>query len=189
MAIGPVVVVFLSVVAIACADGSSNVRTTSAKAGGERDPAHAGVILAAPTTFEVAIEDEARQRLELKLAHGSLGVVRLVIRNLRPRAAQALKGVRIFIEKPDAKVRTPAGDPHSAGAFVLGLGAPESILLNVAPTLSKLRQSGKLAPADLAGRKALRVTFVPETWDSATALPEEFALAFESLTFEVPAEP
>lgn len=183
-----VVVVFLSFVATAC-DASSNVQTTGARAGGERDPAHAGVILAAPTTFEVAIEDEARQRLELQLTRGSLDVVRLVIRNLRPRAAQGLKGVRIFIEKPDAGLRTRPGDPHSAGAFVLGLEAPETMLLNVAPTLSRLWQSRKLAPADLARRKTLRVTFVPETSDSATVLPKDFALSFESLTFEVPAKP
>jgi hypothetical protein len=188
MAARLVVVMFLSFVAISCADASSN-ETTGAKGGGEHDPAHAGVILAGPITFEVAIKDEARQRLEFQLARGSLDVVRLIIRNLRPRAAQPLKGVRIFIEKPDAGIRTPSGDPHFAGAFVLGLQAPESMLLNVAPTLSKLWQSGKLAPADLARRKALRVTFVPETWDSATALPKDFALAFESLTFEVPAKP
>lgn len=183
-----VAVVFLSFVAAACADASSNAPTRGTKAGGARDPAHGGAILAAPTTFEVAIEDEARQRLERQLARGSLDVVRLVIRNLRPQAAQALKGVRIFIEKPDADIRTPSRDPHSAGAFVLGLQAPESMLLNVAPALSELWKSGKLTPADLARRKSLRVTFVPETWDSATVLPKDFALAFEGLTFEVPAK-
>lgn len=182
-------VVVVCFVAIACADASSNVQATGAEAGDRDDPVPAGVILAAPTTFEVAIGNEARQRIELEFARGSLDVVRLVIHNLRPRAAQALKGVRIFIDKPDADVRTPAGDPHFAGAFVLGLEAPESTLLNVAPTLSRLWQSGDLAPEDLAGRKALRVTFVPESWDSATALPKDFALTFESLTFEVPAEP
>ena len=189
MAMRLVVVVFLGFVATACANASSKDLATNTEAGGEGDPVNAGTILAAPTTFEVALEDEVRQRLELRLARGSLDVVRLGIHDLRPRAAQALKGVRIFIEKPDADVRTPAGDPHSAGAFVLGFQTPESMLLNVAPTLSRLWQSGDLAPEDLAGRKALRVTFVPETWDSAAALPEDFALAFESLTIEVPADP
>lgn len=33
------------------------------------------------------------------------------------------------------------------------------------------------------------VTFVPEPWDYAAALPEDFALPFEGLTLEVPAEP
>jgi len=180
------VVVFLGFVAVACANASPNVRATGAEAGGEGDPVN--VILAAPTTFEVALEDEALQRLELQLARGSLAVVRLVIHDLRPRAAQTLKGVRIFLEKPDADVRTPAGDPHSAGAFVLGLQAPETLLLNVAPTLSRLWQSGDLTPEDLAGRKALRVTFVPEPASSTAALPKGFALAFEDLTFEVPAD-
>jgi hypothetical protein len=63
------------------------------------------------------------------------------------------------------------------------------MLLNVAPTLSRLRQSGELTAADLAGRKTLRVTFVPETADAETALANDFALTFERVTFEVPAEP
>jgi hypothetical protein len=174
----------VSFVALACADASSNassnVQAAAAEAGKD-DPVHAGVILAPPTTFEVAIEDEARQRMERQLASGSLDVVRLVISNLRPHAAQGLTGVRIFIEKPDADLRTPVDDPHFAGAFVLGLQTPESMLMNVAPALSRLGQSGKLA-----GRKTLRVTFVPETADSATVLAKDFALTFESVTFEVP---
>ena len=175
------VVVFLSFVAIACADAASSKVT----AGGTK----AGVILAAPTTFEVPVESEARQRMEVHLAGGSLRVVRLIIRNLRPRAAQHLKGIRIFIEKPDAGLLTPTQDSHSAGAFVLGLQSPETMLMNVAPALSRLRQSGELTAADLARRKALRVTFVPEPSDSNTSLPKDFAITFESLKFEVPAEP
>lgn len=187
MAMRMVVVVFLSFFAVACADASSNVETNDG--GGKGDPAHAAVILAAPTTVDVAVGNEVRQRMQLGLAHGSLKVVRLVIRNLRPRAAQGLKGVRIFIDKPDAGVRTPAGDPHAAGAFVLGLQSPETVLLNIAPTLSRLWQSGELTAKNLSGKKALRVTFVPETIDSSTALSKDFALSFEDVTFEIPAEP
>jgi hypothetical protein len=186
MAMRIVVIVFLgfAAVACACADAGSNVQTAGAEAGGEDDPVATRVITAAPNTFEVALEEEARQRLELHLGRGSLDVARLAVRNLRPRAAHALKGVRIFIEKPDADARTPVDDPHYAGSFVLGLEDSQTMLLNVAPTLARLWQSG-----DLAGRKALRITFVPEPWDFAAALPENFALPFEGLTLEVPAEP
>lgn len=143
-------------------------------------------ITAAPVTFNVALEDEVRQSLERQLAGGSLEVARLVIHNLRPRSAKALKGVRIFIEKPDASVNTPVDDPHYTGNFVLGLEASQSMLLNIAPTLSRLWQAGELAPKVLAERRALRITFVPEPWDDATALAKDFSLPFESLTIEVP---
>jgi hypothetical protein len=184
MAMRIAVIVFLGFAATACADTASSVQTTGAEAGGEDDPVAAKVITAAPSTFEVALEEEVPQRLELHLGRGSLDIARLVVRDLRPRAAQSLKGVRIFIEKPDAHAGTPVDDPHYAGSFVLGLEDSQTMLLNVAPTLARLWRSG-----DLAGRKALRITFVPEPWDFADALPEEFALSFESLTLEVPADP
>src|ERR1051326_599104 len=168
MAMRLVAVAFLTFFATACADAAI-VQT--------------GMIRTAPTTFNVAMDSDVRQRMQGQLAHGSLTVVRLVIHNLRPRSAQALTGVRIFINKPDASVRTSSEDPHFAGAFVLGLQSPETILLNVAPTLSRLWESGDLAPKDLAGKKGVRVTFVPDT---ATSLPKNFALTFERLTFEVP---
>lgn len=171
-----VVVVFLSFVAVACANASSS-------------KVRGGVIRAAPTTFEVAVDNETRARIEQRLARGSLDVVRLVIHNLRPQSSKALKGVRVFIEKPDAGARTPTADPHSAAAFVLGLQSPETMLFNVAPTISRLRRSGELKAADLSRRKTLRVTFVPETWESGPALPKDFALSFDGLTLEVPEEP
>lgn len=178
------VIVLLGFAAMACADSGSNVRTAGAEAGGEGDPVATRAITGAPSTFEVALEEEARQRLEFHLGRGSLDVARLTVRDLRPRAAQSLKGVRIFIEKPDADAGTPVDDPHYAGSFVLGLEDTQTMLLNVAPTLARLWQSG-----DLAGQKALRITFVPEPWDFAAALSEDFALPFESMTLEVPAEP
>ena len=172
---------FLGFAAVACSDTVSNVQTADAEAGGgEDDPVAAKVITAAPGTFEVSLEEEASQRLERRLGSGSLGVVRLTVRGLRPRAAKSLKGVGIFIEKPDANAGTPVDDPHYAGSFVLGLEDSQTMLLNVAPTLAQLWKSG-----ELAGRKALRITFVPEPWDDG-ALPKEFALPFESLTLEVP---
>lgn len=177
-------IVFLGFVAMACADTVSNVQTAGTEVGGEDHPVAPKVITAAPSTFEVALEKEVPQRLELHLGRGSLDIARLVVRGLRPRAAQSLKGIRIFIEKPDAHADTAVDDPHYAGSFVLGLEDSQTMLLNVAPTLTRLWQSG-----NLAGRKALRITFVPEPWDYADALPEEFALTFESLTLEVPAGP
>jgi hypothetical protein len=175
--------VFLGLAAMACGDAASNVQTAGREAAGEGDPVATKVITTAPGTFEVELGQEVRQRLELRLGRGSLDVARLTVRNLRPRAAQALKGVGVFIEKPDADARTPVADPHYAGSFVLGFEDPQTMMLNVAPTLTRLWKSGALT-----GRKALRITFVPEPWDFAKTLPKEFALPFESLTLEVPAE-
>lgn len=183
---GIAVIVCLGFVAIACASASANAQAAGAKADSEGDPVTTNVITAAPSTFKVTMEDEVRQHLVLHLARSSLDVARLVIGNLRSRAARDLKGVRFFIEKPDADASTPVDDPHYAGNFVLGFEASQSMLLNIAPTLSRLWQSGALAPKGLAERKALRITFVPEPWDFATALPKDFALPFESLTLEVP---
>jgi hypothetical protein len=188
MAMSLVVVVSLSLAAAACTDMSSNVQTT-ASAGGKGDPVHAGVILAAPTTFEVAIANEERPRMQRELERGSLKVVRLVVHDLRARSAEGLKGVRVFIGRPDAGERTPSDDPHEAAAFVLGLQSPETLLFNVAPTLSRLWQSGELKAADLAANKPLRVTFVPEPADAATRLRKDFALTFDRVTFEVPEQP
>lgn len=184
-----VVVVSLSLAAATCTDVSSNARTTASSAGGKGDPVQAGVILAAPTTFAVAIGDEERQRMQRELEHGSLKVVRLVIHDVRARSARQLKGVRVFIGKPDAGARTRSDDPHDAAAFVLGLESPETFLFNVAPTLSRLWQSGELKAGDLAAKKPLRVTFVPEPADFAKRLPKDFALTFDRVTFEVPEQP
>lgn len=183
MAVRMVVVVLTCFIAIGCADASSALQPSSAAAEGEGDPVPNGVILATPTTVEVALADDTRQRLERHLGRGSLAVVRMAVNNLRPRSADGLKGVRIFIEKPDAGPRTPSDDPHFAGAFVLGLQSPENMLLNVAPALSRVH-----AAEDLRGRKALRVTFVPESVDPTASLPKDFALTFDSVTFEVPDE-
>jgi len=184
-----VVIVFLSISVLACAGAGATAQPAGAGPGGK--PGEGGsmttsVITAAPVTFKVALADDVRQSLERELAGGSLEVARLVIRNLHPRSAKALKGVRIFIEKPDANLSTPVGDPHYAGNFVLGLEASQTMLLNIAPTLSKLRQAGDLTPKLLAEKKALRITFVPEAWEETPALAKDFALSFESLTVEVP---
>jgi hypothetical protein len=129
------------------------------------------------------------RRLELDLADGSLEVARLILRDLRPRAAQALKGVRIFVEKLDADAGTPVDDPHYAGNFVLGLEDSQTMLWNIAPTLSRLWHSGALTAKGLAQRKALRITFVPDPVEPATPLPKDFALTFKSLEIELPRPP
>jgi hypothetical protein len=191
MAFRIVVIAFMGLLAIAGADAGTKLQAAGGEGGGRGDagPVATKVITGAPCTFAVELADEARQRLEANLAQGSLDVARLVIRDLRPRAAQALKGVRIFVEKPDANAATPVDDPHYAGNFVLGLEASQSMLLNIAPTLSKLWHSGELTPERLAGKSALRITFVPERWDYAAALPREFALQLGGLTVEVPRRP
>jgi|SRR5579864_621780 len=187
-----VVIVFSGVVALACVAASSTVHAAGARVGGERGeggPAAASVITAAPATFEVALGDDVVRRLEPQLAHGSLEVARLILRDLRPRAAQALKGVRIFVEKPDADAGTPVADPHYAGNFVLGLEDSQTMLWNIAPALSRLWHSGALTAQGLARRKALRITFVPDPVEPAKSLSKDFALTFRSLTIELPRQP
>ncbi|WP_287244514.1 MULTISPECIES: hypothetical protein [unclassified Okeania] len=147
------------------------------------------VITANPSTFEVEIEEEVRQRLNLYLEDDSLKIARLYIQELRPREARALQGVRIFIEKPDADANTPIDDPHYANSFVLGLEDSQSMIWNIAPTLSKLWYLGDLSPEKLAEKEALQITFVPNPWDFAIALPEDFALTFRCLRFEMPHQP
>jgi hypothetical protein len=149
----------------------------------------ASVITAAPATFEVALGSDVRRRLDRQLAGGSLEVARLVLRDLRPRAAGGLKGVRIFVEKPDADAATPVDDPHYAGNFVLGLEPSQTMLWNIAPTLSRLRRSGALTADDLAVKKALRITFVPDPVEPAVPLSKDFALTFSGLTIELPQPP
>src|SRR5689334_18498344 len=80
-------------------------------------PVDAHVITATPTTINVTLDDQTRQALQRTLADGSLAIARLSLRDMTPRAAQALKGVKIFIEKPDADSNSPVEDPHYAGAF------------------------------------------------------------------------
>ncbi len=185
-----VVIVLLGFAATACVGVGSNAQAADAEIAGERvddDPMVDNTITATPRTFEAAVTDETRKALEIRLERGSLDVVRLVVRGLHPRAARDLKGVRIFIEKPDADSSTPVEDPHYAGNFVLGLEASQTIQWNVAPTLARLWKSGKLAQG-FSERKTLRITFVPEPWDYAARLPKDFALPFDSVTFEVPAD-
>lgn len=174
---------------------SSALSCASASLGGDdgsaqREPDAAfQTITAAPTTMRVELDDATRQALEGQLAAGSLRTARLIIRDVRPHAAHALKGVRIFIESPGADTRTPADDPHHAGSFVLGIAPPESVLLNIAPTLSTLWDSGELSRVKLDQSRAIRITFVPEPWDFAARLPGDFALTVQSVAIEVPPQP
>jgi hypothetical protein len=172
--------------ALACAAAQVHGAGGGSGEGDGNPPMAASVITAAPATFEVALGDEVRRGLELHLAHGSLQVARLILRDLHPRAAQALRGMRIFVEKPDAGAGTSVDDPHYAGNFVLGLEDSQTMLWNIAPTLSRLWHSGALTAQGLEKRKALRITFVPDLWQPA---PQGFSLAFKSLTIELPAQP
>ena len=178
-------VLCLCTMAWACA--SSNARVDGRASGQEELPGH--IVTAAPRTINVELDDTTRADLERRLAAGALTVARLVIRDVRPHAAQALKGVRIFIEKPDADVNTPVEDPHYASSFVLGLSAPESMLLNVAPALTRLWKSGELANEKLHQQKTIRITFVPEPWDFARRLPPDFELAMGAVALEIPRQP
>jgi hypothetical protein len=183
--------VALCVCVAACASGSGGADAPpslpTGSSGGQRDLGQ-HVVTATPRTIDVELDDETRQGLEQHLAAGSLTVARLQLRDVRPQSAQALKGVRIFIEKPDADARTPVDDPHYAGTIVIGFTASESVLLNVAPTLARLRQSADLTTARLAERKAIRITLVSEPWDFAARLPADFALTIQGVTLTVPRE-
>lgn len=170
----------------ACAPASSSTGARSSEWQAERPPY---VVSAAPATINVELDDQTRQDLARHLGRGSLPVARLIVRDVRPQAAQALKGVRVFIEKPTANAGTPVDDPSYAGSFVLGLGESESVLLNVAPTLTRLWTAGGLTAASLEERKALRLTLVPEPWDFAAALPADFTLAIQAIALEVPRQP
>lgn len=162
--------------------------TADGRASGQDDvPGH--IVTAGPRTITVELDGETRAELQRRLSAGSLTVARLVIRDVRPNAAQALKGVRIFIEKPDADVNTSVADPHYASSFVLGLSSPESMLLNVAPALTRLWKSGDLAKEKLRQQKSIRITFVPEPWDFARRLPPDFELAMGSVALEIPPQP
>ncbi|MGH8614078.1 MAG: hypothetical protein ACREYF_19135 [Gammaproteobacteria bacterium] len=155
-----------------------------ASASSEKTPVNSHLLTAAPTTVEVAIPEDVRRHVQRHLGQKSLETVRLVVRDLRPEAADALKGVRLFLDRPDADAATPVDDPHYAGNFVLGLDDSQTFLWNIAPTLARIWR----AP-DLTTKKTLQVTFVPETWEPATRLSEQFALRFASVELEAPATP
>jgi hypothetical protein len=163
--------------AAACASSSSSVTPSS-------QPPY--TISPAPTTIEIALDDAGRDALAGKLTARSLSVARLILRDVRPSGAQTLKGMRIFLEKPDADLSTPIEDPHYAGAFVLGFTPSETINLNVAPTLAKMWASGSLTRATLNERKTIRVTFVPEPWEPARRMPPEFSLTIQAAALDVP---
>jgi hypothetical protein len=179
----------LCVCVAACASANGGAEAppslSTRSSGGQRDLGQ-HVVTATPTTIDVELDDETRQGLEQHLAAGSLTVARLQMRDLRPQSAQALKGVRIFIEKPDANASTAVDDPHFAGTIVIGFTASESVLLNVAPTLARLRQSGDLTTARLAERRAIRITLVSEPWDFAARLPADYALTIRGVALDVP---
>ncbi len=141
------------------------------------------VLTAEPTTIEVQLEDHARRYLQLHLEQQDLGVVQLVLRDIRPERASTLKGVRLFIDKRDADPTTSVEDPHYAGSFVLGLEDRQSMLWNIAPTLSRIWKAD-----EIADKSNLTVTFVPEPWDFAEELPQDFALRIGSLEVNFPQE-
>ena len=160
--------------ALACAPTSSSPQHT---------------ITAAPTTVSIQIDLSTRDALVRRLEARSLDVARLIVRDVQPRAAQGLKGVRVFVEKPDAGITTPTDDPHYAGSFVLGFAPPETHLLNIAPTLSKLWASGDLKRGASNQPETIRITFVPEVTEPGLRLAPEFALTLQTISLEVPRLP
>jgi hypothetical protein len=167
------------VAACAAADRGTDFGTA---AGAGEDVAH--VIAAVPGTHVLRLDDDTRVCLVRRLQRGDLDTARLTLVDLRPRAARALKGVRVFVEKTDADASTSPDDIHDAGAFVLGLEPRETVVLNIAPTLNALQAAGALDPQALA-TGGLRLTFVAEPWDFAAALPADFALPFARATLVV----
>lgn len=160
------------------------------------DPAPAHVVAAAPGTYALPLAADTRRCLLERLERGDLRIARLTLSGLRPRNAQALKGVRVFVERPverfverpEAGTGTPTDDPHAAGAFVLGLEAEQTFVLNIAPTLDALWRSGVLDAGILSSRDGLRLTFVADPWEEAGALPQDFALPIARIRLEVPCE-
>jgi len=142
-------------------------------------------IAAAPATIRVELDDAARDALTRRLSARSLDVARVILHDVHP-IGRELKGVRIFIEKPDADLKTPTDDPHYAGSFVPGFAPPETINLNIAPTLAKVWAAGERTRASLSDRKAIRLTLVPEPWEPAVRLSPEFSMTIQSITLEVP---
>jgi hypothetical protein len=143
-------------------------------------------ITPAPTTVAIALDDSSRDKLVRRLGAGSLVAARLTLRDMRATGAQTLKGVRIFVEKPDADLDTPSSDPHYAGSFVLGFTPSETLNLNIAPALAAIWKSGGLTSATLNDRQAVRVTFVPEPWEPARRMPPEFSLTIQSVELILP---
>lgn len=184
-----IAIALMSCISVACSASNSDVRAEGADLSGnsgKSDPMTMNIINNSSSTFQLEIGDEVRQTLKLHLEGGSLKIARLVIRDVYPQAAKDLKGVRIFIENPDADANTTIDDQHYISSFVLGLEDVQSLQFNIAPTLSRLWHAGIITPAHLDGRKKLQVTFVPIHWDFVTAFPTDFALTFKSLTLEVP---
>jgi hypothetical protein len=172
-------------VTIACGSAGAGPQTTD---GDSRDGGYsqATALAAIPTTVEVQLAGDTSQRLKDRLDRRSLEVARLVLHDLRPHGASSLKGIRVFVEKPDADLSTPLDDPHYVSSFILGLEPSQTFLWNIAPTLSRLRELGRHPEGEHAPNARLRVTFVPEPWDAAKGLEEDLALPFSSVTIEVP---
>jgi hypothetical protein len=165
----------------ACAPASSSAHSAVHQQNSGVAPHTIGAV---PTTVRVELDSATRDGLARALESRSLDVARLVLRDVRAQGGQSLKGVRLFVEKADADLSTPTDAPHYAGSFVLGFAPPETVLLNIAPTLSRLWNSGELTRAALTDR-GFRLTFVPEPWEPARRLPGDFALTIQSLSLQL----
>jgi hypothetical protein len=173
-----------------CTLGCAGANTT-AHGPDNQDPRESKphVVTAAPTTIAIDLDEPTRQELTRRLTDGSLRVARLRLGDITPRSADTLKGVRLFVEKPDATLTTPVDDPHYATSFVRGFSPPDTALLNLAPTLLRLWRSGTLTSDRLEKTKALRITFVPEPSDAIPVLPADFALTIQAIALDIPRQP
>lgn len=176
-------IAWVALVAACAPAGHGGLYPGAAPTTSGEDVAH--VIAAAPGTYALPLGDDTRACLVRQLERGSLGIARLTLVDLRPQAAQALKGVRVFVEHPDADATTPSDAASAAGAFVPGPEPRQTVVLNIAPALELLWASGGLQRR-LAEGGTLRLTFVAEPWDFAPSLPADFALPFARATLEVP---
>ena len=175
------------VLMVLCA--SACAPTSPVASGGEPQP-QPGVtqhaLTATPTTITVELDQPTREALVRRLTDGTLDTARLVLRDVRPRAARGIKGVRLFLQKADANSDTPSDDPHFAGSYVPGFGSSENALLNIAPTLSELWRSGALTRETLSQGRLLSITFVVDPLEPGTPLPADFGLTIHGLALEIP---
>lgn len=168
--------------AAACAAGSN----ADPRAAQRDSGAGLHTLTAAPVTIRIELDDTTRDTLTRRLEARTLDVARLILRDVRPDGARALKGVRLFVEKPDADLSTPTDDPHYAGSFVPGFAPPETVQLNIAPALASVWASRDLSRTALNDRKAIRITLVADPWEPARRMPPEFALTIQAVALEVP---
>lgn len=154
--------------------------------GANAEPPRGGMVIRRmPLTVEFRLNEPLKAQVADALSVSPPRTIRLSVRGVKPPDRRAaVRGVNVFVNKPDADTTTSDSDPHFAAALVFsptGSPAPQAFSLDLGPTLAKLRRRDEL---DLS--KPIIITLAATLPEGERAPADDVSISVGDVTLEVP---